>query len=182
MTLPSSGPLSLNDIKGEFGGPTSPSLGDYYAGGTYVPAGTTGTYGAVPPSGTISIRNFYGTSKALDVLTVTTGTFGTVPDRFRGFSSGIFGSISPTTSAIYGGASVISFFYEEDGSFGNPNYRLAISGATNSGWTQVTIGGTRTLLRASATFLSGEWYWATTDTIISQAFGANGSVRACVFT
>ena len=62
MPLPSSGPLSLNDIKGEFGGPTSPSLGNYYAGGTYVPAGTTGTFGAVPTSGTISIRNFYGTS------------------------------------------------------------------------------------------------------------------------
>lgn len=65
MTLPTSGPLSLNDIKGEFGGPSSPSLGDYYAGGTYVPAGTSGTYGAVPSSGTISIRNFYGTSNVV---------------------------------------------------------------------------------------------------------------------
>lgn len=64
MTLPSSGPLSLNDIKGEFGGPASPSLGDYYAGGSYVPPGTSGTYGAVPSSGTISIQNFYGTSAA----------------------------------------------------------------------------------------------------------------------
>jgi hypothetical protein len=62
MALPTSGALSLNDIKGEFGGPTSPSLGDYYAGGSYVPAGTTGTNGAVPSSGTISISNFYGTS------------------------------------------------------------------------------------------------------------------------
>lgn len=63
MTLPTSGPLSLNDIKGEFGGPASPSLGDYYAGGTYVPAGTSGTYGAVPTAGNpISIRNFYGTT------------------------------------------------------------------------------------------------------------------------
>jgi hypothetical protein len=62
MALPTSGPLSLNDIKGEFGGPASPSLGDYYAGGSYVPAGTTGTNGAVPSSGTISISNFYGTS------------------------------------------------------------------------------------------------------------------------
>jgi hypothetical protein len=62
MALPTSGPLSLNDIKGEFGGPTSPSLGDYYAGGTYVPAGTSGTNGPVPSSGPISISNFYGTS------------------------------------------------------------------------------------------------------------------------
>ena len=41
MTLPSSGPLSLSDIQGEFGGPGSPSLGDYYAGGSYVPSGTS---------------------------------------------------------------------------------------------------------------------------------------------
>lgn len=69
MTLPTSGALSLNDIKGEFGGPTSPSLGDYYAGGTYVPAGTSGTNGAVPSSGTISIGSFYGTG--LPVITIT---------------------------------------------------------------------------------------------------------------
>ena len=69
MALPTSGALSLNDIKGEFGGPTSPSLGDYYAGGTYVLAGTSGTYGAVPSSGAISIQNFYGT--AAPVISIT---------------------------------------------------------------------------------------------------------------
>lgn len=79
MTLPTSGPLSLNDIKGEFGGPTSPSLGDYYAGGSYVPAGTSGTNGAVPSTGTISISNFYGTSNAIiafdDAYVSVTGYF-----------------------------------------------------------------------------------------------------------
>lgn len=62
MTLPASGPLSLADIQGEFGGTNPISLSEYYAGGGLVPPGTTGTYGAVPSSGTISIRNFYGTS------------------------------------------------------------------------------------------------------------------------
>ncbi len=61
MPLPTSGALSLGDIKGEFGGPASPSLGNYYAGGAYVPAGTSGTNGAVPSGGAISISNFYGT-------------------------------------------------------------------------------------------------------------------------
>ena len=65
MPLPSSGPLSLNDIQTEFGGTNPISLSEYYAGGANVPAGTTGTYGAVPSSGTISIRNFYGTSKVV---------------------------------------------------------------------------------------------------------------------
>lgn len=64
MALPSSGPLSLVDIQTEFGGANPISLSEYYAGGAYVPAGTTGTYGAVPSSGEISIRNFYGTSAA----------------------------------------------------------------------------------------------------------------------
>lgn len=62
MAIPSSGPLTLSDIQTEFGGSNPISLSEYYAGGAYVPAGTTGTYGAVPSSGEISIRNFYGTS------------------------------------------------------------------------------------------------------------------------
>jgi hypothetical protein len=62
MTLPTSGPLSLSDIQTEFGGSNPISLNEYYAGGTYVPAGTTGTNGAVPSSGAISISNFYGTT------------------------------------------------------------------------------------------------------------------------
>lgn len=63
MALPGPGvPLSLSDIQTEFGGANPIGLNEYYAGGAYVPAGTTGTYGAVPSSGTISIQNFYGTT------------------------------------------------------------------------------------------------------------------------
>lgn len=62
MTLPTSGPLTLANIQSEFGGSNPISLNEYYAGGAYVPAGTSGTYGAVPSSGAISIRNFYGTT------------------------------------------------------------------------------------------------------------------------
>jgi hypothetical protein len=62
MVLPTSGPLTLADIQTEFGGSNPISLSEYYAGGAYVPAGTSGTYGAVPSSGAISIQNFYGTS------------------------------------------------------------------------------------------------------------------------
>ena len=62
MALPSSGPLTLANIQTEFGGSNPISLSEYYAGGAYVGAGTSGTYGAVPSSGTISIQNFYGTS------------------------------------------------------------------------------------------------------------------------
>jgi hypothetical protein len=72
MALPSSGPLTLANIQTEFGGSNPISLNEYYAGGANVPAGTSGTYGAVPSSGTISIRNFYGTSKTTFPLPATT--------------------------------------------------------------------------------------------------------------
>jgi hypothetical protein len=65
MALPTSGPISLSDIQAEFGGTNPISLSEYYAGGSFVPAGTSGTNGAVPSSGTISLFNFYGTSKVV---------------------------------------------------------------------------------------------------------------------
>ena len=67
MTLPASGPLSLSDIQTEFGGSNPISLSEYYAGGGLVPAGTSGTYGAVPSSGALSVQNFYGTSNYIPV-------------------------------------------------------------------------------------------------------------------
>ena len=51
MALPTSGPLSLDDIAGEFGGTTPHSLSEYY-----------GVAAGIPTSGTISISDFYGAS------------------------------------------------------------------------------------------------------------------------
>jgi hypothetical protein len=62
MAIPSSGPLSMTTIQTEFGGSNPIGLNEYYAGGGLVPAGTSGTYGAVPSSGPLGIQNFYGTS------------------------------------------------------------------------------------------------------------------------
>ena len=111
MALPPSGTLSLGDIKGEFGGPGSPSLGDYYAGGSYVPSGTSGTNGPVPTNGTISIANFYGTSAAISIE-LTAGSLdyynqdGDLISSFNGFISAFIGSVSPTTFAYAGGATI----------------------------------------------------------------------------
>lgn len=79
MALPSSGALSLNDIQTEFGGSNPISLSEYYAGGGRVPAGMSGTYGAVPSSGTISIRDFYGTTQVTISLTDQTIYTSNVP-------------------------------------------------------------------------------------------------------
>lgn len=62
MAIPSSGAVSLSAIQTEFGGSNPISMSEYYAGGSYVPAGTSGTYGAVPSSGAIQFNTFHGTS------------------------------------------------------------------------------------------------------------------------
>lgn len=60
MTLPSSGALSLNDVRGEFGGPSSNvTVGTYYRNGTYV-YNVTKNLG-VPTSGQIDFADWYGT-------------------------------------------------------------------------------------------------------------------------
>jgi hypothetical protein len=76
MPIPSSGAISLDTIQTEFGGSNPISLSEYYAGGTYVPSGTSGTNGAVPSSGEISFSQFYGTT-ALSWTPDGGATFGT---------------------------------------------------------------------------------------------------------
>ena len=65
MPLQTSGAISLQNIATEFGGSQPHSLNEYYAGGGLVLGGTTGTNGAVPSSGSISMSSFYGTSSVI---------------------------------------------------------------------------------------------------------------------
>lgn len=66
MTLQSSPPISLNDIKAEFGVSGSYSLRDFYRGGGIVP--NTPANANVPTSGAISVRDFLGASnQSVDV-------------------------------------------------------------------------------------------------------------------
>jgi hypothetical protein len=136
MTLPTSGALSLNDIKGEFGGPTSPSLGDYYAGGSYVPAGTTGTNGAVPSSGTISISNFYGTSAVILVTSIVAGyevySSKINTTEYYGYSDGDptffpppFGSIGVST---FNGATIKGIWWQSSTSGPSTTMNVCLSG------------------------------------------------------
>jgi hypothetical protein len=63
MVLPGSN-VSLGLIQGEFGGVTPISLIEYYAGGLYVPSGTSG----IPTAGLISFSNFLGKSNVFSLL------------------------------------------------------------------------------------------------------------------
>lgn len=75
MALQSSGPIKFSEIQTEFGGTNPISMSEYYAGGVYVPAGTTGINGAVPTSDINSLSKYYGTQAVLPTLiTGATGT------------------------------------------------------------------------------------------------------------
>lgn len=63
MTLPASGPISLSDIRNEFGGSAPDSLSEYYRGGAYVP--NIPANNSIPTSGAISLSDFYGTTNLL---------------------------------------------------------------------------------------------------------------------
>jgi len=58
MALQASGAIKLSEIQSEFGGANPISMSEYYSGGSFVPAGTSG----VPSSGAISVGAFYGAS------------------------------------------------------------------------------------------------------------------------
>lgn len=104
MTLPTSGPLSLQDIAGEFGGSAPHSLSEYYAGGGLVQAGASGVNGPVPSSGPLSLSQFLGTSaftlafgpaSTVDSISVT-GT-GTVVFQRNLFNDGSLDAGRPNT-------------------------------------------------------------------------------------
>ena len=149
MTLPSSGPLSLSDIQGEFGGSNPISLSEYYAGGGLVPPGTSGTYGAVPSSGTISIQNFYGTTAFTPVTNTYTSGSGneTVPS----------GASSLTLTVVGAGGSGGSSYTD----FGSDIYNSG-GGGGGAGYSIIT-----------RSVVSGDW-----STTIAYSVGTSGGVSS----
>lgn len=73
-TLPSSGPLSINDIKNVMGGPASPSLANYYRGGAYVPSQKTVTVNTRSPSSGEYYQYCCGTSRKFWYITNLSGS------------------------------------------------------------------------------------------------------------
>lgn len=174
MTLPSSGPLSLSDIQTEFGGSNPISLSEYYAGGAYVPAGTTGTFGAVPSSGTISLRNFYGTTKYLDSQTVTVGIFdlGGGYGTYYGYFAGVTGAISDGTSNMYSGATIGRLFWYSLTS--SLTFTVQQPNLTKA-WTTMVVNGVSfsTAPSSSTDSTSTTWTWSG----VSNPFGYTAGVN-----
>lgn len=126
MTLPTSGALSLSAIQTEFGGSNPISINEYYAGGANVPAGASGTNGAVPTSGQISFSQFYGTSDI--VVNINTAT---VEDY----------------TFVGGGGSIAGWKCHSDG---NVKYNTATGGSVNAyNWVVPTSEGSNYWCRAT---------------------------------
>jgi len=100
VALQTSGPISLGNVQTEFGGTNPIAMSEYYAGGANVPSGATGTNGAVPSSGTISVSKFYGTVKT--AFSPAGGTSAGSPQALSDFGTlSASVTISCTTSAVW---------------------------------------------------------------------------------
>lgn len=126
-----------------------------------------------------AIHRKRNTIAGLDNQSVTSGTIGAAGSRIRGFSTtNAIGSIVDGTSNVFAGAAITELYWDESAL----TYVLKITGATNTGWTTLTIDGAKVLNRAAATFATNTWTWTTTDAVGVQAFGGAGSTHICVFT
>ncbi len=192
MTLPSSGPLSLQDIATEFGQSHPIPLSAYYAGGGIVTSGATGTNGAVPSSGAISIFNFYGVSAVIETQRITVGNYNDgVSNNLWGYDGGVTGSIAPGSSTIYAGSTWGQISWSNNDPFNNAtpgSIALEVFNTSsyppNSGWTTVLINGTayaRTSLTYSQIsvppYLIALWTQPTTSACpFTQTIGASNTV------
>lgn len=135
MTLQVNGPISIGNLKNEFGGNASPKLSDYYNGGSFHRDGMSG----VPSSGTISLSKLYNARQyslviksngqnikffnyGLEKLYLPNGSVITVPSTGTEYQinnvTGIIGiSLNPNSTVRYvsvggdGLTEVISFPY-----------------------------------------------------------------------
>jgi hypothetical protein len=162
MALQTSGAITLSDIQTEFGGSNPISLSEYYAGGLYVPSGTSGTNGAVPTSGEIAVSDFYGASSGLTV-TVTEATKVVGGAAYHGFAlansitteigyitHSAFGSRSPTS---WNGITIVAAYYVPTDPDKHPQdrfYFILSGNRAQSVFTELDIQGHGVVASASA--------------------------------
>lgn len=162
MTLPTSGPINVNEIHVEAGGTsgTAASMNDADIRGLIDKAS-----GAAQ-----NIAEYYGASSILDTQTVTVELFDTKDVSGAGYFSGVAGAISDGTSNIYSGATIIELYWDSQVTA----VYFTLSGThANSGWDRIIIDGT-TYNRTDATFLQqgGDTYFSWSETV--NPFGTTG--------
>jgi len=110
--LQTSGTISLNDIRNQFGASGTPDMAEYYRGGTNaarVHSCGSGHNTNVPTSGTISMSNFYGAHRGWHLVCGQIN-FGSIISNY-GYSDGVIipamGSILPNN---YRGAVIMGMY------------------------------------------------------------------------
>jgi len=131
MTLPSSGSLSYNSIRAEFGSPSSNVyLSLYYRGGPYtynIPQNANITTSS---TGTISVNNFYGSSAKGPFLQFSGGshnTGGKAPTLYYGAGGPNLPGMGDSSITIGGTGYTVTRFYTGGGSLfitGTPNSNI----------------------------------------------------------
>lgn len=84
MSIVTSGPISIQTLKNEFGSSAN-SLSSYYRAGGIVP--NSGPNSGVPASGTISLGSFYGAASVIFALSATPSDFNGDYDSFSAAGS-----------------------------------------------------------------------------------------------
>jgi hypothetical protein len=160
MTLPASGPLTLAQIQGEFGGSNPIGLNEYYRGGAYVP--NASTTASIPTSGAIAISNFYGTSNRVNVsytFSANTADASINLASLSGYVAGISDITITINSGIYvwassGSNAGLTFSGGTSGdtlTIVNNGYIMGAGGNTNQSYNSGTNGSAAISLSFSAT-------------------------------
>ncbi len=173
MALPSSGAISFDNLRTEYGNTGSIALSEMYRGGSFVLNHSNN--GNVPTSGTISLSNFYGQSNTAPnwSMTLTIGSPGGKLQEYGygavGFTQNqtpAYGSVSDNTVDILGGA----FFRQCKWSSAGTTVFVEIDGGSTS-WSSIVINGT-TFNRTSMSQSSDAWSLGGQ----SNPFGTSGSI------
>lgn len=133
MTTPASGAITIGNVQTEFGGTNPAGMSEYYSGGAYVPAGTTGGNGSdgvaantvIPTSGTIKMANFYNanaTPPASNTITIGDVSYsfatGTIIDYYGTANTNPYGANPPISITVSANASVRVTLYGGGGGGG----------------------------------------------------------------
>ena len=164
--LQTSGTISLNDIRNQFGASGSPDMAEYYRGG--VNATRVHSYGSghntnIPTSGTISMNQFYGAHRGWHL---TCGVTGDATFEWRGYSNGqnigAIGSINPTN---YREATIRAMYRTYSNFKGNitRSQIIILSGYRARNWFNRYVDPNGTYYTSSATWTPASaytiWNW-----------------------
>lgn len=157
MALQSSGAISFDNLRNEYGNGGSIALSEMYRGGSFVLNHSNN--GNVPTSGTISLNNFYGQSNTPPSWSMTL-TVGAITGKLSEYGYGAlsqtqdqaptYGSVSDNTVDILGGAFFRQCKWASIGGF-----FLEIDGGSTS-WSSIVVNGT-TFNRTSMTKTTDAW-------------------------